>query len=204
MLEFFYAYILGTLSLLSPCTFILLPVITSEIGNKIKRILFFMGGIVVTFSILGFLTAITGKLLTNFMGPYLYLLAGFVTTLAGLDMLGIITWKIPSLFKTQKKTTNPFFMGLIYGGVVLSCVGPLMASILAYITTTANIVSGVNMMLMFSLGFITPFTLFGLLITDKSITSKLTKHMLTIRCIGGIMLLFVSMYLFYYALRGML
>jgi len=203
IIEIGYAYILGLLSIISPCTFIIVPIMMSDINSRIRKLLGFLLGIVVTFSVLGILSALTGKLLTNFMGPYLYLFAGIITLAAGLNMVGIILLRLPALF-SRVKTKNNFLMGLIYGGVALSCVGPLMASVLVYITLKASLVQGLIMMSVFSLGFITPFLLFGLLITDKKFSAKLMKHSLTIRKMGGVMLILVSSYLLFIALRGII
>lgn len=201
--EMIYAYILGLLSILSPCAFIIIPVITSDLNTKLRKVLSFLAGITITFGVLGILSALTGKLLTNFMGPYLYLFAGVITLIAGLNMINIIELHLPSLFSNIKTKSN-FLMGLVYGGVVLSCVGPLMASVLVYITVKANILYGFIMMYIFSLGFITPFILFGFLITDKKVSSRLMKHSMIIKKIGGVMLLLVSAYLLFVAFRGIL
>ncbi len=201
--EIIYAYILGLLSILSPCTFIIVPIMVSDLNANLRKVITFLGGITVTFGILGILSALTGKLLTNFMGPYLYIFAGIITLFAGLNMLDIIDLHLPQLF-TKVKTKNNFLMGLLYGGVALSCVGPLLASVLIYITAKASIFYGFIMMFVFSVGFITPFILFGLIITDKKIYKKLMKHSLTIRKVGGVLLLGVSAYLLFVAFRGML
>ena len=203
MLELFYAYVLGLLSILSPCSFIVVPVITSEINARLQRILKFLIGLAITFSILGILSAMTGRLLTNFLGPWLYLLSAIITLTAGLDMLNLIKLKIPNLFMAHKGM-NTFVLGLIYGGVGLSCIGPLVSVILAYIVTKASILYGFIMMLIYSLGFVTPFVLFGILITDKEIIKKISKYSAAIRKAGGILLILVSGYLFYFALRGLI
>ncbi len=201
--EMIYAYILGLLSILSPCTFIIVPVMVSDASARLNKVIAFLGGITIMFGVLGVLSALTGKLLTNFIGPYLYVFAGLVTLFAGLNMLEIIELHLPQLF-TKVKTKNNFLMGLLYGGVALSCVGPLMASVLVYITTKASILQGFLMMGLFSLGFITPFVLCGIVITDKKVYEKITKHSLIIRKIGGILLLLVSAYLFFVAFKGIL
>lgn len=201
--EIFYAYALGLLSILSPCTFIIVPVMVSDLNTKLKKVLSFLGGITVTFAVLGILSALTGKLLTNFIGPYLYLFAGVVTLTAGLNMLNVIDLHLPQLF-TKVKTKNNFLMGLLYGGVALSCVGPLIAAVMVYIVAKASVLYGFIMMFIFSLGFITPFVLCAFLITDKKICKKLMKHSPAIRKLGGVLLLLVSAYLLFVALRGMI
>jgi len=201
--EIIYAYMLGLLSILSPCTFIIVPIMCSDLNTKIRKVLSFLGGITVTFGVLGILSALTGKLLTNFIGPYLYIFAGGVTLIAGLNMLGVIDMHLPSLF-TKVKTKNNFLMGLLYGGVALGCVGPLIASVLVYITVKANVFYGFLLMYVFSLGFITPFILFGFLITDKKVCKRLMRYSPIIRKIGGVLLLLVAGYLLFIALRGIL
>jgi len=201
VIEFVYAFLLGMMSIISPCTFIVIPLITMDLNSKLMRIFSFLSGITIIFIILGILSAITGKLLTNFLGPYLYLFAGAITLIAGLDILNLIEINLPTIF-TGIKTKNNFLMGLIYGGVALSCIGPLMAPVLAYITAKTSILYGALMMAFFSLGFIIPFILFGFLMTDDRISKKLMKYTLTIRKIGGALLL--SGYLFFIAFRGII
>ena len=60
------------------------------------------------------------------------------------------------------------------------------------------------MMGVFSLGFITPFVLCGLVITDKNVCEKITKYSLTIRKVGGVLLLLVSAYLLFVSFKGIL
>ena len=201
--EIVYAYTLGLLSILSPCTFIIVPVMVSDLNAKLSKVIAFLGGITITFGVLGILSALTGKLLTNFMGPYLYIFAGIITLVSGLNMVEIISLHLPQLF-TKVKTKNNFFLGLIYGGVALGCVGPLMASVLVYITAKASILYGFLMMGVFSLGFITPFVLCAFIITDKNVYIKISKHSLIIRKVGGVLLLLVSAYLFFTAFKGIL
>lgn len=202
ILEILYAYVLGLLSIFSPCTFVIIPVLTSDINVKFRKMLSFLSGVVITFAILGIISAVTGKLLTNFLGPYLYLFAGVITAIAGLNMIGLMEFDVHLFNKV--KTHNNFLMGLLYGGVALSCVGPLLASVLTYIVVKANILIGMLLMGVFSLGFITPFVLFAYLITDKSVYSKIAKYSYLMRKLGGIMLLGVSVYLLFIALSGVL
>ena len=64
--EIFYAYLLGLLSILSPCTFIIVPVMIADPVTRLRKMVGFLGGISITFGVLGILSALTGKLLTNF------------------------------------------------------------------------------------------------------------------------------------------
>jgi len=201
MIEYFYAFILGMLSILSPCTFIIIPVMLSNVTSKIKKIVLFLSGIVATFSILGILSAITGKLLTSYIGDYIYLVSAFITLLMGLNLIGVISLKINSVF-TSINSKNEFLVGMLYGGVVLSCIGPLLGAVLVYIVTKATIFYGLTMMLSFSLGFIAPFIIFGTIITDKGVQSKLMHHHDLMKKFSGTILILVSAYLFFIGFRG--
>jgi len=195
-----YAYVLGLLSILTPCTLIIVPVLTADITAKRNKIMSFLGGVLVMFGALGVLSAVTGKLLTNFVGPYLYLFAGIVTLVSGLYMLGVVKFGF-SLKHGGVKTT--FAGGLLYGGVMLSCVGPLLASVMVYITATGSVMTGLVLMSLFSLGFLTPFILYGFLITDKKVVHKLMKYAPTIQKVGGVVLILVSAYLLWVAMGGL-
>lgn len=203
MIEFMYVFLLGVFSILSPCTFVIIPVMASETDSTIRRFLLFFAGLLITFSALGIAAALTGKLLTSFMGAWFYILAGAITLISGLVMLGVLNINIPGLIGTTKRH-NPFVMGLIYGGVVLACIGPLLASVLVLITVKATISAGLMYMLIFGLGFAAPFLLFGIIITDKTVVARLARHTPNIRKAGGILLLIAASYLFFIASRGVL
>jgi len=200
MIEYFYAFLLGMLSILSPCTFILIPVMLSKVNDRIKDIILFLSGVIVTFVILGIITAVTGILLTSFIGNYIYLVSAVITLVLSLHILGIFRFNIPSL--SGMETKNNFIIGLLYGGVVLSCIGPLIGAVLAYIVAKAEIAYGISMMLVFSLGFVTPFLIFGGIITDKSVRQKIMQHSGFIQKISGLLMLFASLYLFWYGFGG--
>ena len=201
MIEYFYAFVLGMLSILSPCTFIIIPVMLSNATAKLKKIVLFLSGIVTTFSILGVLSALTGKLLTSYIGDYIYLISASITLLMGLNLINVISLEIHSVF-TRINSKNDFIIGMLYGGVVLSCIGPLLGAVLVYIVTKATILYGFTMMLSFSLGFIAPFIIFGTIITDKNVQSKLMHHHDIIRKLSGTILILVSTYLFFIGFRG--
>ena len=204
MIELLYAFLLGLLGVLSPCTFVIVPVIAAQAGSRFHRILKFMLGVVIIFTLLGALASLTGQLLTNFfIAGYLYLFAGIITLLSGLDLLQVIRFPFPTLF-SMTRTKRPFIMGLLFGGVALGCIGPLLGAVLAFIVAKALFGLGLLIMLAFSLGFALPFVLFGFILTDKTTTKKLMKHMVLIRNIGGFMLLGVSVYLLFLGVRGLL
>ena len=201
MIEFISAFLLGTLSIFSPCSFVIIPIIASDLKAKLSRITLFLVGILTTYMLLGIGAIFTGKLLTSFLGGWLYVLAGSITLLAGLQMFGAFHIQLPS-FQTSAKSA--YGKGIIFGGVILSCATPLLAAVLALITTAQNSLAGLFIMFLFSLGFISPFLVFSFLITDHQISDKILKYNNYITYMGGFLLIGVSLYLFYIALRGVI
>ena len=202
-IELLSAFLLGMLSILGPCTFVIVPVMAAEVNTNLKRVMSFCLGLLLSFGILGFIVALTGKVLTNFLGPWLYLGAGIITLLSGLNLLEIIRINIPNLIPARK-AGNPFVMGLLYACVVLGCIGPLLATVLLYITAKASIMTALLTLLVYGAGFITPFFLFGLLITDEAVRKRIMRNALIVRRISGLLLVGVSLYLFWIVLQGVL
>ena len=203
MIEILYAFLLGIFSILSPCSFIIVPVIAVQAGRRLQHLIQFLLGLVIVFSLLGALVAVIGKLLTNFIGAYLYIIAGVITLVSGLELLHVMRIPFPNIF-SLRKSKQPFILGILFGGVALGCIGPLLGAILAFVLAKGQVITGAMLMFVYALGFILPLILFGYLITDKKIIKKVSTHFTAIRITGGIVLLLVSLYLLILGFRGIL
>ncbi|MEK7523073.1 MAG: cytochrome c biogenesis protein CcdA, partial [Patescibacteria group bacterium] len=124
-----------------------------------------------------------------------------VTLISGLRMLGAIKIEYPHL-QEPSKSSHAFIDGLLHGGVILGCIGPQLASLLTFIIAQRNLVNGVLMIIFYGIGFVSPFFIFGLIITDKIFQFKLMKHMTLVQRIGGILMLAAAVYLIYFSLQG--
>lgn len=193
-LEILYAYLLGIFSIASPCAFILVPVLSAQ-AMRLRGTLVFLLGIVLSFGIAGALAAAIGKLVTNLFGQYVILLAASVTLLSALDLLGAFRIPFRPVFAGARAAGN-FSQGMLFGGVSLTCIGPLMSAMLAYVLSTASIVQGFSLMLVYSLGFITPLLLFGVLLADADVRRRIRGSHAFIRRAAGCVLLIASLYLF--------
>lgn len=200
-MNYLYAFILGILSIVGPCTFIMVPVILNKIKNSLMEVIYFFCGILLIFTSLGIIASLTGFVFTNSVNRQLYFIAGVVTFISGLGMLGAIKIEYSHL-KEPDKSSHAFIDGLLHGGVILGCIGPQLASILTFIIAQRNITNGIFMIIFYGFGFITPFFIFGLIITDKIFQLKLMKHVILIQKIGGVLMLATSVYLIYFSLQG--
>ncbi len=200
-MNYLYAFILGILSIVGPCTFIMVPVILNKIKNSLMEVIYFSSGILLIFISLGIVASLTGIVFTNSINRQLYFIAGIVTLISGLGMLGAIKLELPHL-QEPNKHSHAFIDGLLHGGVILGCIGPQLASLLTFIIAQRNLVNGVLMIIFYGIGFISPFFVFGLIITDKVLQFKLMRHMTLVQRIGGILMLAAAVYLIYFSLQG--
>lgn len=200
-MNYFYALILGILSIIGPCTFIMVPVILDKVKNSLFQVIYFFPGILLIFVLLGITASITGIVFTNSINRYLYFIAGIVTLVSGLKMLGAIKIEYPHL-KAPNKTSHPFFDGILHGAVILGCIGPQLAAVLSFIIAQKNIFNGIFMILFFGLGFILPFLIFGTIITDQAIQFKIMQYANSIQKTGGVLMMGAATYLLYFSFQG--
>src|SRR4030043_1342331 len=102
-LAFLAAYIGGVVISFTPCTYPLIPVTVGFIGarsssklNGFLLSLVYVGGLAVTYSILGALAALSGKLFGQMQTtPLTYFLMANLFILMGLAMLGVFKISLP-------------------------------------------------------------------------------------------------------------
>lgn len=162
-LAFVAVFIGGILTASNPCVLAMIPLTVGMIGGYketkgIKKAFFFslvfVLGLCVTFTFLGIIAALTGKLMGGGFGFFKYIVAG-ICFIMGLYMMGVIQFNIPALRTTNPKYTGilgAFILGLIYGFVATPCAVPILAVLLAFIATKGNIVYGISLLLVYALG----------------------------------------------------
>ena len=174
------AYLGGVLSSLTPCIYPMIPITVSVVGGigrerkgigpVLVRGLFYIAGMAVTYSFLGVLAGLTGKVFgsfTNTSGWYLTL--GVIMNVAALWMMDVIQfdpvawgnalkrkWSkgAPVAAPVQREMTHisAFLLGASSGFIAAPCTTPVLTSILAYIAKTQSVGLGLALMLSFSLG----------------------------------------------------
>lgn len=174
----YVAFLAGLLSFLSPCCLPLYPSYISYItgisfdemkeeGNRrevrsraLKHSLFFVLGFSIIFVALGMSASWLGSLFVNYK-DLVRQVGGLLVILMGLFLAGVIKPKF--LYKQTKlnfKTKSAGYLGSTLVGVSFAagwtpCVGPILASVL--VMAAANPISGLPLMLSYTLGFALPF-----------------------------------------------
>lgn len=130
-------------------------------------------------------------------GRYGKLIAGFVTLIFGLGLLGFVPFKLPR-FKIDAKEGGGLFGGLLFGAAMglasasctFTCYAPLLGLVLGSVVVKGSSLLGFVMMGVFSLGYCFPLALIltGISFGKLSLGKKHESVVNVLRIAGGIVL----------------
>ncbi|MCR1933091.1 cytochrome c biogenesis CcdA family protein [Clostridium tepidum] len=199
----------GIISSFSPCVLSSIPLIIGYVNkygkdNKktaFKYSLFFSLGIVVTFTTLGIVSSLIGRIFTS-GGKLWYLLLGSIMLFVGLQIIGVIepknkSCKVP---KRKKGILGAFFLGILGGVLSSPCSTPVLIAILAFVGSKGNILLGFLMLFLYSVGHCFVIILSGISLSfaeSLSQSSKANKVNNLLKIILGINILAIGLYLIY-------
>ena len=210
------AFLGGLISSISPCSLSMLPLIIGYIGGysdekplkTLLQMIVFVIGSGIVFSIIGAICALTGKM---FIGnPYFALIVASIVMIMGLKILGFLEFDLPPIIKEIPKNefNNDFLYPLILGAVFAligtPCSTPILASIMAFASISAKISSAVIMLFLFSIGQGLILILAGFITSKIKTSEKFYQLSEKIMKSSGILLILVSLYIFYKIFGGIL
>lgn len=203
-MQYFISFLEGIITFVSPCLLPMLPIYISYFaGGKekntarvIKNSLGFITGFTVVFILLGALAGTVGGFLNQYKTA-VNIVTGLIVIFFGLNFLGVFKLNI---FKGTRfsKTDNLGFFSSVLFGIVFSigwtpCVGAFLGSALMLATSQGNVLQGVIMLLLYSLGLGIPFFISAILIDKlKGAFSFIKKHYRVINIISGSLLVAVG------------
>jgi thiol:disulfide interchange protein DsbD len=201
LLSFLSVFIAGILTSFTPCIFPMLPITISILGypadkknrlHNFSRALAYVFGIGITYATLGVIAALTGSLFGSALSNK-YVIFGFVVlffTMA-LSMWGAFELQSPAFIRNRFGTGKShgffgaFVMGLVAGVVASPCVGPVLVSILSYVSTTKDVVLGFSLLFTFAMGLGLIFIVIGLFSSALKLLPKSGRWMDFIKFILG-------------------
>ena len=187
-LAFIAVFIGGLISAASPCVLAAIPLIIGYVGgysegNKKKAALYslvFIIGLSITFTLLGATAAFMGQLF-GFLGRWLYIGLAAIAVLMGLQLMGLVNISLPFQKTKTVKTKGlwgALFLGLLTGTVSSPCATPVLAVILAYVSTQGDMAYGGSLLFVYALGHCALIFIAGLSIglTESIISSQGIKN----------------------------
>ena len=213
-IDFLLAFFAGCLVSFTPCVYPLIPVsvayiLPNSLGSKLKGFtlsLTFVTGIAITYSILGLIASLTGRLFGRISShPLSVIFTGVVIFLFGLFMLDTFRFSLPNFIKIPKiKQGNyfsTFFLGLVSGLIIGPCVTPVLAAILTYIAHKRNIIYGSLLLFSFAFGMGALIILSGTFGGLLSNLPKAGRWMIFCKRLTGTILLTIGAYFIIVGIR---
>jgi cytochrome c-type biogenesis protein len=153
----------GVTTALNPCVLAMVPLLMGVVAGKretttIRRSLvfslFFVLGLAITFTGLGLISALMGRMFGNVGLFWKYLVAG-VCLVMGLHLLGLLKWNLPvpaGLTVKRRGNLGAFLLGLLFGVVSTPCAVPILAVLLAFVAEKGNVLYGGFLLFVYALG----------------------------------------------------
>ena len=201
------AFFAGLISFLSPCVLPLVPGYVSLIsgagveelksaqGQLMRRVMVNSVGFILGFSVvfitLGAISTEIGQVAARYKHP-LSILAGVVIIIFGLHLTGI--FKIKALYtdarlhsvKGSSTMLGAFVIGFAFAFGWTPCLGPILSAILVVASQEENVIRGIVLLTVCSLGLAVPFLLTSLLMERfLKFYSRFRSHMHALEIASG-------------------
>lgn len=164
----------GLLTSLTPCMLSMLPITVAYIGGyesegrlmALTQSLWFALGLATTLAGLG-VAAVSLGFVYGQVGVGLPILVSAIAILMGLNLLEIIPLQWPNwggsewISDNLPKAARSYLLGLTFGLVASPCSTPVLATLLAWVGSTQDLVFGAVLLLAYATGYVAPLVLAG-------------------------------------------
>lgn len=197
----------GFLTSLTPCVYPMIPITLGIFGARGKDVSLarrlslatvYVIGMGLTYAILGVTFAMlggrAGALLAN---PFVVIPICLLFVAMAASLFGAFEMNLPAGLQAKLSSVGgsgfggAFMMGLVGGFIAAPCTGPFLAGLLAFVTTTRNVVGGGTLLFVYALGM---GVLFWVLAAAAMSLPKSGRWMDTVKSFGGTLLLFGAIY----------
>ncbi len=204
-MQYIISFLEGIITFISPCLLPMIPIyITYFVGGgerSTKRTLIgalgFVLGFTIVFVSMGALAGTLGSFLTKYQ-TIVNIVSGLIVICFGLNFLGVFKLNIFHGSKRMIDTDNMNFISTVFFGIIFSlgwtpCVGAFLGSALMLASQQGQAVTGILMLLCYSLGLGIPFILSAVLIDRlKTAFDFIKRNYKIINIISGCLLIVVG------------
>lgn len=211
VIAYLAAFVGGILVSFTPCVYPLIPVTIAVIGaqkaeSRYKAFLLslsYVGGIAVTYSILGAVAALTGSLFGRIQtNPWTYFIVANVCILLGLSTLDVFDLSFLFAFSSKARVKGAFgrgyignlFAGMVSGLVVGPCTAPALGILLAYVAATQRVIFGLTLLFTFAMGMGLLLLLVGMSTALLTSLPKADAWVLKVKKVFGLLLIALGEY----------
>lgn len=213
MIQFYFAFLAGVLTIFAPCILPVLPILLAgSIGKKNRlRPLFIVLGFIIFFVLLTLLFSVFSKLL-GLSPTRLRQIAAILLVIFGIVLIypKPFEWmmaKLAPLFNrvhkkvgeiNQESNWGGFGLGALLGILWTPCAGPILASILTLIATSSDLTMGAWLLFFYALGSALPMLLIAY--GSQYFTTKIkrfAKYTGVIQKVFGILLVLLGIAMYF-------
>ncbi len=184
--DYFIVFGWGMLVSFTPCIYPVMPLTASYIGGLNTRgskkfgfilSLLYVFGIAISYSALGVIAALSGKMFGTIQNnPWVLMVAAVFLLLFSFIMFGIIPIRaFGASLQNKVKIKNIWsviLFGMVSGLVVGACVSPVLGGLLVFIASKQKVLYGISLLFVFSYGMGTSLILVG---TFSGLLARLPK-----------------------------
>jgi cytochrome c-type biogenesis protein len=176
LLAYLAVYVAGLLVSFTPCVYPVLPILVAYTGaygrgSRLKGLVLsitYVLGMSLTYTILGAFAALSGRLFGEIQSnPWTYFLVANLCILMGLAMLDVFSFSFQPDFAAKAKLTQrkgilgSFILGGVSGIIMGPCSAPVFVVLLGYVASKQNLVLGISLFFVYSIGMGTLLILVG-------------------------------------------
>lgn len=210
-IEFLFTFLEGIASFISPCLLPMIPIYISYFAGRdnkdMKRAIRNAIGFVVGFTIVFILLAVFASYVGFFISSnikYIEILFGIIIIIFGLNYMELI--KIGFLNKIKRvnaDTKDLNFIKSVLFGMLFSiswtpCIGTFLSSALLLVASSNDMIKGILLMLVYSIGLGIPFIISVVLIEKlKTVFNFIKKHYDIVKKISGLILIIMGLYIIF-------
>lgn len=211
-MEFIFTFLEGIASFISPCLLPMLPIYISYFIGKdnknVKKAVLnasgFVLGFTIVFLVLSIFASQLGSLISSYI-KYIKIFFGVIVILLGLNYMEIIDLKFLNKIKMKQADTKDltFLKSILFGSVFsiswTPCIGTFLSSALLLIAKEQDIIKGILLMLVYSIGLGIPFIISAVLLEKlKEMFNVIKRNYDKIKKISGLILVLMGIYMIFF------
>lgn len=195
-------FLAGLLTSLTPCMLSMLPITIGYIGGYQAKgkwqaaiqSTWFSLGLATTLAGLGIFAASLGRVYGQ-IGVGLPILVSAIAILMGLNLLELLPLRFPSLGATDwiqediPASLRSYLLGLTFGLIASPCSTPVLATLLAWVATTQDLLLGAGLLLAYTGGYVTPLIMAGTFTASLKKLLELRRWSVWINPASGVLLI---------------
>lgn len=206
----FFALLAGVLTSFTPCSLSSMPLIIGYVGGyagddtkkAFRYSLVFCLGMAITFSVLGTVASLLGKLVQG-TGSWWFIVLGVLMVLMALQ-----TWEIIDIMpksSVMNKNKKKGYIGAVFAGILggifaSPCATPVLVVLLAMVAEKGNLLWGILLLIIYSIGHSVLLLIAGTsigFVNKLSSSKRFGKFNQIFKVVMGLLILFIGFYMFY-------